>query len=538
MNVSGALRFKWELLPEAGYVLPAVRQSTRASDVIKHVDDTGLVRLQFGHPGTYQLEVFTGDERVYHGRQRVQYVRREVESLTPREWREYVNAVWTLRNTSTHLGRQRFGETCVFRNDDYREYDFFVLFHAFHSADERCDQLHFSMFQEFAHEAWITMFERALQCVHPAVTLHYWDAIRDSHLRENASVWNSTMYGKAWTDETGIDSFVSDGAFAWFPVRANRTGLCEYMDESDQPRCLAFIDDSNFPWRGHANDTGFRLHSSDVNVHAHVSRRTGYLFGLGQEHIEQVFPNHSLLPRIMNKTSVEAIKLISGDEVHGYAHYWMSGLWGTDSHDGDVGIDLNLAFLDMPPNENFAELLRFFVWPMDARGRADWLYSCSYGCDPAWGGWWFTNDNLTLPTNSFDVQWHGYSEQSMWYEWLASTRGRRTQWYQQFGPMDRLVFGGTFDRSATANQDPLFYLHHSFTFSLLHKALASSLDDPPHFNLDAYSVHECPGHRLNDTTVFANLVPYKLNSNDGARHTWRDILEHTFDESLAYSKWR
>ena len=46
---------------------------------------------------------------------------------------------------------------------DYHEHDYFVMMHGALSANRTCDQLHFSLMQEFAHLAWNTMLERAMQ---------------------------------------------------------------------------------------------------------------------------------------------------------------------------------------------------------------------------------------------------------------------------------------------------------------------------------------------------------------------------------------
>ena len=480
--------------------------------------------IEFRDPGTYELSVSdVRTQRTYANiTLRNVYVRREVRSLTESEWLDYVDAVWSIRNVSTDVGRERF--VCPSGNQsDYKEYDFFILFHAFHSANEICDQLHFSLMQEFAHEAWNTLFERALQCVRPATSLHYWNEMKDqvrlgyeADSLLSSAVWNATMYGSAVEDMDGA-AYVNDGAFAYFPLRGNRTGLCGYLEPEHHARCAEFIDDPHM-WTGNKTHTGFFLQSPrGDNDHAFVSRRTGYLFGSEDDITPFTFPTESRIDaETMNTSLYDALKYITGDEVHGHAHYWISGLWGNATVQAAVERTMQ--------EEHAIDTFRLFVWPLDARGRSDGCISCSSsGCTCAAlsdeRGCW--NNNLSQPTDSFDVQWHDYDPASWWRRWLQSSRDLRNRKALYGCGMMR---GGTFDRSATANADPTFYIHHAFTFWLVDRAKRNSTDSPPYYNLEEDSKHECPGHRLGDQTVFSHLVPYTTNQTVGQRHTWRDIL--------------
>lgn len=481
--------------------------------------------VEFGDPGTYAVSVSDTSEQVVHTNVtlRNMYVRRELRALTQGEWEEYVHAVWTLRNVSTADGRDRF--VCPTGNQlDYKEYDFFILLHSFHSANSVCDQFHFSMMQEFAHEAWNTLFERALQCVHPSTTLHYWNEMQDraafghtSGMLLSSSVWNATMYGKEVEDEDGA-AYVRDGAFAYFPIRQNRTGLCEYLDEQYHERCNAFVEDK-YMWRGNKTHTGFFLQSPrHANDYAFVSRRTGYLYGKEDDIAFHTFPKkENIDENILNKSFVDALKYITGDNVHGHAHYWISGLWGNMS--------VRSALSDKKyTSQDDVDMFRMFVWPLDARGRADGCISCDASAcecsaDSTERGCW--SDNISRPVDSFDVQWHAYDNRSWWFEWLKSSRNLEYRHYL-FGC--EMMRGGTFDRSATANADPVFYIHHAFTFWLVDRAKRHSSDTQPFYNLEKASEYECPGHRLNDETVFSDLVPYTIGQANGEKHTWKDIL--------------
>lgn len=517
--------YEWQL-----YIPPNEQTGLRNTTKHEKISCGSTTTIEFKDPGWYNLSVSDrGDSQGVYSKTTLQnmYVRREVRSLTNREWLQYVDAVWTLRNISTDVGRERF--TCPSGNQsDYKEYDFFILFHSFHSANSECDQLHFSLMQEFAHEAWNTLFERALQCVHPETSLHYWNEMKDSDVYGytkqgllTSAVWNATMYGSSVDDENGA-AYVNDGAFAYFPLRNNRTGLCEYLDPEDYERCEDFIENKHI-WRGNKTHTGFFLQSPRGDEdYAFVSRRTGHLFGRESDLTQHTFPNTSRVDAATINTSFyDALQYITDDEVHGHAHYWISGLWGGDETAVEKILD----------STNFNVIMfRVFVWPLDTRGRFDGCITCTAkGCTCATDshdrGCW--NGNLTDPTDSFDVQWHGYDNRSWWADWLGKSRDLRDRKYLFQCKMMR---GGTFDRSSTANADPTFYIHHSFTFWLVDRAKRSSTDPPPYYDLEERSKYECPGHKLDSTTVFSHLVPYTTDQTMGQRHTWREILFMLSDE--------
>jgi len=110
----------------------------------------------------------------------------------------------------------------------------------------------------------------------------------------------------------------------------------------------------------------------------------------------------------------------------------------------------------------------------------------------------------------------------MWGNWLLRTRGY--YWYRKKFFDCEMVEGGTFDRSNVANQDPAFYAHHVYTFAVLDLAKRLSSDDYPFFGMENYTANECYGHRLNDTTVFSNIVPYTSGQTPGQKHKWSDIF--------------
>ena len=522
----------------------------------------GPFYVNFTHPGNYEIVVLDDISKQVVAERIVEnkYVRRDVYSLTSSEWNDYVHAVWTLRDLSTDEGRQYY--TCPSgKQTDYREYDFFVLFHGFYSANATCDQLHFSMMQEFAHEAWNTLFERALQCVVPSVSLHYWNEAVEKQTAKarcqnstdpggclaeqlkSADVWNSTMYGRVTSDDDA--AYVVDGAFARFPIRQNRTGLCQFIEEynqDDMARCEEYISHPVF-WAGKdENLTGFWFPSPrPSHLYEFVSRKTGHIAGLEGFLVDETFPGVEgsngirdiMMPDGVAIPFVEQLRHITGDEVHGHAHYWISGLWG------EYAETLNATVRNA--GVQAVGLLRAFVWPQDARGRADGCVVCNDNSCSGVGGQrqiLCENSNEFTPDDTFDVdatQMANMDHTSWWRQWIYNSRVENVATRRaMFGY--NAARGGTFDRSATANQDPTFYLHHAFTFAVVDFAKRAANEPPPFYGLDNYSYNECPGHRLDDATVFKNLVPYKTHQEPGSAHTWRDILE-MWGENRSWTEW-
>jgi len=469
------------------------------------VCDSDEYSVVLTHPGTYRISLLSDNyigERDYKNL----YVRREVRDLTAKEWQDYVDAVWILKNTSTTEGRTKYN--CP----HYYEYDFFVLFHGMHSANGTCDQLHFSMMQEYAHEAWTLMFEKALQCVNPSVALHYWDADGDfESLGENvqsSSIFSDTYYGNGLDNDNGV---VSNGMFANFPIRQNRDGMCEFMENSSY--CERFIREFG-GWMNPDPSAGglINMQPRDLSDLQFVSRKTGFLGGIsGFE--KKIFPQTAhIMSHLSNVSFEKAIRYITGDEIHGFAHYWISGLWG------------DTAAYWMPIFAKYnANYLRAFLWHQEARLRFDGCIKCTNTtCTCVYARSGCFDDDIETPEDSFDVQDHSYSPLSMWSWWLDLTRGSSAWLERNF--KCAMFQSGTFDRSTVANQDPVFYAHHVYTFAVVDLAKRLSSDDYPFFGMEHYTANECDGHRLNDTTIFSNIVPYTSGQTPGQKHKWRDIL--------------
>merc|ERR1712032_1388905 len=88
---------------------------------------------------------------------------------------------------------------------------------------------------------------------------------------------------------------------------------------------------------------------------------------------------------------------------------------------------------------------------------------------------------------------------STWKSWLSTTRGTNVEARGFFGCSG--FNRGTFHFTPFANQDPLFYAHHSFTFvsweiamQRLHKS--PSENGGPYFNFEQMTANEMSGAGL------------------------------------------
>uniref|UniRef100_A0A0D3IAI5 Uncharacterized protein n=1 Tax=Emiliania huxleyi (strain CCMP1516) TaxID=280463 RepID=A0A0D3IAI5_EMIH1 len=161
---------------------------------------------------------------------------------------------------------------------------------------------------------------------------------------------------------------------------------------------------------------------------------------------------------------VDTIEIVNGDTIHGFAHYWVSGVW----EPGNGLSTSTLQEVEDGPTD-------FWVWPFDVRLRQD-------GC-------------IVCPCES--------------------------------APCDTCQYGcelgvsGTFQRSSVANQDPVFYLHHAFTFVVVERAMrrqgeyaakgeGGNHQSPPFYGLDedfnyGERERECPGNNLDEGSPFNHL---------------------------------
>jgi len=216
------------------------------------------------------------------------------------------------------------------------------------------------------------------------------------------------------------------------------------------------------------------------------------------------------------------MKVTRGDAIHGRMHYWASGVWQPTSPMSNATVAWAVG-----SKESWTQ----FAWSFEDRVRMDGCYTCDAtkcecAVDSEARGCW--DNSLKTPVDTFEVQGK-LDTNTDWGRYVAKRRVDQALLRKHTSGCEVGVTG-TFQRAPTANQDPVFYLHHSFTFMVNELAMRyqrdnSSLSSGPYFGLDtATNGTACAGHNYDDVTVFAHLVPYTSGQTVGARHTWDHIL--------------
>ena len=148
-------------------------------------------------------------------------------------------------------------------------------------------------------------------------------------------------------------------------------------------------------------------------------------------------------------------------------------------------------------------------------------------------------NNFKIPTDITQPKWSDYAKRgSAWYTYLeASNVG---SWMKNilYGYGFHHANSGTFGRSTWADQDPIFYAHHAFTFLLndfgTNKLVENGRASPPLYGLDTVieerGVNECPGNNPTDVTVYIDVVCYTTGQEPGTNQPWDHILEMWTEE--------
>merc|ERR1712048_136922 len=526
---------------------------------------TNLLDFEFWYPGYYDVTVEVNGV-AFKKQIRNLYARREVRDLTQEEWGRYVSAMWTIKNVKTSLGRTLYGANCpTGRPEDYHEHEYFVMVHTTLSANATSDQLHFQFFQEWAHQAWNTYLEQALQCVEPSVSMPYWNSVYDrtfhggdgtdpSKMAESA-VWSDQYYGGAsnHANDDGSNPYywVQDGVFAnWWLSKKRDTALCDEIPSGHpdwQQRCRDTMGDIGNMWRNpDPTQSGFTaMEPSPVEKYQYVSRRPFYNYG-NKEFFADVMPKAQEFQYVVYlENFVNAFRYITA-VLHGTAHVLVSGRWNLQDLENAPFPDLPAEEMALLKNytgsyETRTDLIknlpyfgdgifsvRNYEFCMGGRSRLDKCYECNdNGCfcveNPG------CNDNdITTPSDSFDAQ-GTIKPGSVWSLWLSSCRGREIERNAKFGCL--MAESGTFGISPFANQDPIFYPHHAFTYvmwDMLLQRIHKDADDPmmaPYYGFESGSALEMDGHNMEVVTNFMDLVPYKEGQTPGERQSWYDILD-------------
>jgi len=144
------------------------------------------------------------------------------------------------------------------------------------------------------------------------------------------------------------------------------------------------------------------------------------------------------------------------------------------------------------------------------------------------------NNGFAVPQNRKQPVWSEYAvEGNLWYNYLEQSNQGSWMKFALYGYGTYHANTGTFGRHEWANQDPLFYVHHAFTFLLNDFGFSKLVEErgevPPLYGsdrvLEARGVPECPGQNPKDVTVYKNIVRYKTGQEVGEYQTWEHMLD-------------
>lgn len=491
---------------------PSVSFCTSSSDV-NHT---------FTHPGDYRVCAIHGGARecvVLSNR----YVHRHVMDLTQDEFDDFAGAFNTMRRLSTEEGRAAYGHQCPDADDDFFTHDAFVSLHSNLARARTHDHVHYLTLQEPGHLAWTMLMQRSLRCVCPSCTHPYFDPVRDfdahydgtlSGLVRASPVWSDARYGGAENHfaSNADAAFVADGRFRDFPITqtSDPDYWCAPLAELSPPAhdtCR-----SSFAITGTQSfSVGLSLMQPKPVAHLQkVSRRPYYWMGSQRYCINYIDSTlRDAEASVRAATDLDSMWGLVSTAVHSFGHNCISGKWTSDGRvlGNDVALGNDKAVnVGMWYAANATEHPCFKCY--------DDRCECAPGCADA-QRWYYEYENDTSRT--------------------GGTYRRATQ-----VSLPRLQAGGcdwpksgTFDWSASANQDPAFYMHHYYTFYLadagyrsLEEATGRSIPQLAGEMGVFLRSEEVPGNNLDDTTQFRNAIPYLAGQTPGSYHTWREILAY------------
>lgn len=189
-------------------------------------------------------------------------------------------------------------------------------------------------------------------------------------------------------------------------------------------------------------------------------------------------------------------------------HYWASGIWqptlpmSNETVEWAVGSKSNMSS---------------FAWTFEDRIRMDGCYTCDAtkcecAADSEARGCWDDNiSTLGATLGSLDTE-------NTWRKYVERRRVGQAPQRQQTSGCEVGVTG-TLQRAPTANQDPVFYLHHSFTFMVSELAMRHLRNDSSrpsglYFGLDSlHGVRECAAATI--TVTSPSLLPTSCLTHDG-----------------------
>jgi len=480
------------------------------------------------------------------------YVHRELSLVTDEEWSAFAYAMNVVKSTSTSDGRAQFGPNCLQSDNEFYTHDAFVALHLTLAGNRSGDQLHILELQEPAHQAWTSKLQQALRCVDRSVS-HVWSDFTHDYDHTDGTdkgmvgtrVFSADRYGSAMNhDIPGDDpAYVTDGAFAnWTVTQTDDVEyLCgdlkEMVSEETMLRCMDQIQNN----RG----VGYTSYQPRPKEQLEfVSRRPYYMLAKNSNICAKSTSTFASLRNAMtdpklNLTHVQSLTLASA--LHGVAHDCASGKWWSPTSPVPGFTAAFLQALGARSSEELMSSNSFLVSVSRIVLGNDRANNVMFDlnneilchenyceCQPFFNPFSMTNPDLDL-----DMLLNDYPNSLVGSSWARYIRNR--------GPLYlngcNWPRSGTYDWSAAANQDPLFYAFHWHTFAWVHLGAQNVMAKTGvTFVEQARELlkNEHPGGRFDDITRFKDLVPYREGQVEGSFHTWQDILTHffSFEESV------
>jgi hypothetical protein len=182
------------------------------------------------YPGTYTFDVSCNGTRT-RGALRSKRVRRNILALTSHEIAVVAKAHRYMHGHTYAEGRARFGPFCpTGRPDDYLDVPGAIQSHLAYTLHPDVPDWHYGGMIDAWHILWMTVVERALQCIEPSYTHPFHDVFEDMALFDAAVEGMDSVVSRSlvWSDaylsgaqntinkvyETNDNGYITQGIFA------------------------------------------------------------------------------------------------------------------------------------------------------------------------------------------------------------------------------------------------------------------------------------------------------------------------------------
>lgn len=142
----------------------------------------------------------------------VNYVRREIRSLSESDRSLFFETLTVMYNTAMTHGRHKYGK-------NYRSIDYLVREHLYGAADKECDHWHDDAGIMTHHMGFTLELEQSLQSINALVTVPYWDYSIDEYFYKDwgdSPIFSHDWYGSP--SPTNADHVIDVGRWAYLKV--------------------------------------------------------------------------------------------------------------------------------------------------------------------------------------------------------------------------------------------------------------------------------------------------------------------------------